>query len=136
MLVVGVHRAFIVKANRDDSPNLLAKDDKGGFSAWAGRLGVGIVRFRKLTVLVFLQSTWTLLLWRSPCGFDGDKFWPRGNLAVDVRRHLGLEARRVKTLVALHVRKQIGIETAAAWAGERSELRPCRLVPGSGGRAW
>jgi hypothetical protein len=42
-----------------------------------------------------------LLLRRSPCRFDGDKLRPRGNLAVDVRRHLPLEAWRVKALCGI-----------------------------------
>ena len=80
----------------------------------------GLSGCRKFAVLVLLQGAGALLLRSSPCRFDGDKLRPRGNLAVDVRRHLGLEARRVKALVALHVRKQAGVESAAAGAGDAS----------------
>ena len=69
---------------------------------------------------MFLQCAWRLFLGRSPCCLDGDEFWPRDNLLVDVRRHLRLEARRIEALVALHVREQAGIEPATAWAGNAS----------------
>src|SRR6187402_1778017 len=78
---------------------------------------VGDVEF---AVLVLLQGSGVLVLRRSPCGFDGDKLRPRGNLAVDVCCYFRLEAWRVKALVALYVSKQTGVETAATWAGDAS----------------
>ena len=107
-------------ANGHRASDMFAEHDDGGFGAGARRLGVRVVGDVEFAVLVFLQRAGTLLLGRSPCRFDGDKLRPRGNLAVDVGRHLGLEARRVKALVALHVRKQAGIESAATWAGDAS----------------
>ena len=91
-----------------------------GFGVRAWRLGIRVVRDVEFAVLVFLQGSGVLLLRGSPCSLDGDKFGPRGNLAVDVCRHLGLVAGSVKALVALHVGKQAGVETAAAWAGDAS----------------
>ena len=97
---------------------MFAEHNEGRFGVTAWRLGVRVVGDVEFAVLVFLQGSGVLLLRRSPCRFDGDKLRPRGNLAVDVRRHLRLEAWRVKALVALHVRKQTGIEAAAPWAGD------------------
>jgi hypothetical protein len=67
---------------------------------------------------VFLQRAATLLFGSSVSRFDGDKLRSRGNLAFDVGRHFGLEARRIKALVALCVCKQAGVETAAARVGD------------------
>jgi hypothetical protein len=99
-----MHRAFVVKAHRHRAPNVFAEHDDGGFGAGAWRLSVGVVRFRKFAVLILIECAGTLLLGGAPRGFDSDKLRPRGDLAVDMRRHLRLEARRVKALVALHVR--------------------------------
>ena len=115
-LVVGVHRALIVEADGHGASNVFAKHDDGGFGAGAGRIGVRIVGVGQFAVLMLRQSSGTLLLGRSPCCLDGDKLRPRGNLAVDMRGHLGLIAGSVKALVSPHVRKQAGIETAAAGA--------------------
>jgi hypothetical protein len=99
---------------------MFAEHDQGGFGVTAWRLGVRVVGDVEFAVLVLLQGSWVLLLRCSPCRLDGDKLRPRGNLAADVRCHFGLEAGRVKALVALHIRKQAGVETAATWAGDAS----------------
>jgi hypothetical protein len=43
VLVVGVYRVFIVKANRHRASNVFAEYDDGGFGPWARPLCVGIV---------------------------------------------------------------------------------------------
>ena len=68
--------------------------------------------------LVGLQGTGTALLGAVEGAFDGDKLRSRGNLAVDVRCDFGLVAGSVKALIALHVRKQAGVVSAAARAGD------------------
>jgi hypothetical protein len=112
-----VHRAIGIGANGQCASGMFAEHDDGGFGVAAQRLGIRVVGDVEFAVLVFLQRAGTLLFGSSVSRFDGDKFRPRGNLAVDVGRHLGLEARRIKALVALHVCKQAGVETAAARAG-------------------
>src|SRR6185437_13858912 len=54
VLLVGVYRAFIVKADRHGASDVLSEDDDGGFGAGAWGLGVGIVGFGEFAVLVFL----------------------------------------------------------------------------------
>ncbi len=102
---------------------MFAEHDDGGLGTEAWRLGVRVLR-REFAGLVDLQGSGMPLLEHSPCGFDGDKLRPRGKLAIDVCRHLGLVAGRVQALVALHVMKQAGVVAAAAWAGDaRSGFR-------------
>jgi hypothetical protein len=81
----------------------MAEHDQGGFGVTAWRLGVRGVGDAEFAVLVFLQSSRVVLLWRSPCRLDGDEIRPRDNLAVDVGSHLGLEAWRVKALCGIRV---------------------------------
>jgi hypothetical protein len=98
------------------------ENDDGGFRAGARRLRIRVVRSVEFAVLVFLQRTGTLLLRVAPRRFDLDKLRTCGNLAVDVRSDFQMEARRVKALVALHIRKQAGVISAAARTG-KSKLR-------------
>ena len=53
-LVVGMYRAFVVKADRHRTSDMFSKHDDGGFGAGARRLGIGIIGFREFAVLVFL----------------------------------------------------------------------------------
>ena len=99
---------------------MFAEHDEGGFGVAARRLGIGVVGDVEFAVLVLLQGSGVLLLRRSPCVLDGDEFGPRGKLPVDMRRHLGLKTWRVKALVALHIREQAGVETAATRARDAS----------------
>jgi hypothetical protein len=59
-------------------------------------LGAGVVGFGEFAILVFLKCAGALLRGETSRRLDSDELQPRGNLAVDVNRHLGLEARRVE----------------------------------------
>lgn len=118
-----VHGALWVKAHRHRASGMSAEDDDGGFGAGARRLGIRVFR-GEFAVLVDLQGSGVTLLGSSPSRLDGDKLRPCGKLSVDVGRHLGLVAWRVKALVALHVVKQARIVSATPWAGDtRSGFR-------------
>ena len=118
---VGVmHRAIGIRANGDGFSDVPAKDDDGGFGVGAWRLGVRVVGGIELAVLMFLQRTGTLLFRVAPRCLKLHKLRPCGKLPVDVGGGLHLVAGRVKALVALHIVKETGVESAAAGAGDAS----------------
>jgi hypothetical protein len=104
-----MHRAFAVGANSKRSAYVFAVDDDGGFCgiAWHEGLGIGVVNDSfDLADVAELDGPRSLLLGVSPPILDKHKAGMGGNLAVKVRSHLPVIARRVKALVALHVAKQ------------------------------
>ena len=67
-----------------------------------------------------LHGSGPLLGCSPPSVLDLDKLRPSRNLAVDVGVNLGLIARSVKTLIALHVAEERSVVSAAAGTGNAS----------------
>ena len=73
-----------------------------------------------LAVDALLNGSGPLLLGVAVSHLDLDEFGLCCNLAVDVRVDLGLEARRIEALIALHVDEESCVVSAAAGAGAAS----------------
>jgi hypothetical protein len=118
-----VNWAIVVRANGERGSEVLAVNDDGWLRgcAWQGWLRIGVVNDGfYLTECAATNGTWPLLGGLSPTVFDLDKLGPRGELAVEKCRDLGLVAISVKALVALNVIEEGSVVSAAAGAGRAS----------------